>query len=241
MKTLQIAFLLIFQLACFGQTPEYGGWQTVYQETVGENSLKVEISFKLSTCGSYGLKSNSRWRTRNKISKNATLTFKFDWVNCDNQTHTENMSVDLNKQGIDDYVGNWFLGKTISKQPYDIKINGTAADQYNLAKRENQKVNSVEYPLLIEEVPSQSDAEKAKHNEDLKKHFGKMRVQIKPESDLDKTKRKLDSLRRKSDVNSDTHLQFQMGTRGDNATPNIQVESEAITVEQAPQTTTKKK
>jgi len=231
MKTLQIAFLLVFQLACFGQTPEYAGWQTVYQETVGENSLKVEISFKLSTCGSYGLKSNSHWRTRNDISKNATLTFKFDWVNCDNQTHTENMRVDLNKQGIDDYQGNWFLGKTISKPPYDIKINGTPADQYNSEKKEYQKVTSVDGALLIEEVPSQNDAEKAKKKQqEMDKRFGKTRLDV---NKKDKTFHLSPEVIHRNSASP--------GVRGDNSTPNIQVESEAITVEQAPQTTTKKK
>jgi len=213
------SFILLFAFnIAIGQTqtPEYGEWQTLYQETQGENVLKAEISFKVSVCGPYGLKGYSRWRTRNEISKNATLTFKFDWVDCDNKSHTENMRMDLNKQGIDDYQGNWFLGKTITKLPYNIKINGTPAEQYNSEKKENYKV--VDGTLIPNELNAPENDSKKK---EMYKRFGKTRPEI---------------LNKKDNT---FHLSPEVkhrnggggGTRGENTKPKIVAESLAITVQ----------
>ncbi|HTB53220.1 MAG TPA: DUF5675 family protein [Ferruginibacter sp.] len=131
----QCALLLIIILIgnrAYSQSSIYQdwtSWTTVYSENELPEPIKVQISFKLTRCTNGTIDGWPKFRINNQFERpGATVTFKFGFEDCEGQLSFQSVTVDLGKSGIDDGLGNWFMGIKTT-EIYDIKYNDPDKDK----------------------------------------------------------------------------------------------------------------
>ncbi|MBX3238374.1 MAG: hypothetical protein KIT80_06275 [Chitinophagaceae bacterium] len=108
-------------------------WETIYSENNSGHVVRVQISFKLTTCEKGSLYGNSYYRINNEFKREkASIRASFSYMNCKGETVVESYTVDMSKQGIDQDRGKWFLGTRIGRSYFDVKYtnyNNTSSKQ----------------------------------------------------------------------------------------------------------------
>lgn len=115
----------------------YTGWYTFFYNS--NPNVKVQISFSLASCKTDGsLMGYSYWRINNILSlPRANVKFYFDYLSCDGKINKEFVTVNLEKAGIDAYIGNHFIGYKIVKYPYNIVF-----ENYNKPTKSNGEIEN---------------------------------------------------------------------------------------------------
>lgn len=166
---------------------EYSSWQTVYSEETEAGVFKVEICFYLPLCES---DKSCRYKTRNEISKDNRVSFKFDYLDCDNITHSETVWVDLNKLGEYKSTSYFFYGKSVTKihdakLDFIVKNKKGSADGILIEEISNEKSNESNDKKIVDAQIITSDKEKMTNTE-LTKLLGKTRTNFKDSTKVEK-------------------------------------------------------
>lgn len=138
------ALAVLFSMTANAQDElRWTSWITVYQDNVNQ----VQVSFRVSECRSVGgedvLRGYSFYRTRNlRACERCHLRFSFQWEDCDGKLQTSHVTVPLEKEGIDQDLGMWFLGHRVTVPYFDVKF-----DDYGRAQREAEQKQKVEEQL----------------------------------------------------------------------------------------------
>lgn len=140
-KQINLFIILIIMFDVILQAQEWTGWTTVYQEGNPPNEIKVQISFKVKGCYEYS--PYSFYRIKNEFKTEGYVKFKFDYINCNDKKETQDVDVALNKQGIDQEMGMWFLGSSISRECYDIKCLKPTINKVQPSQDFVDKFNSI--------------------------------------------------------------------------------------------------
>ncbi len=92
-------------------TDDSGTWSQWYGVSNG-----VYVSFKLSHCENGMLSGYSFYRTNTTIGGvKGWLRFRYEFRDCEGDIRSEGVSVDLSKVGVDDNMGQWFMGNQVTK------------------------------------------------------------------------------------------------------------------------------
>jgi peroxiredoxin len=113
-----ILFIMIFPFVCEAQLGNWSPWVTVFQDDAHPYPHVVQVSFKLAThCLSY-----SYYRTNSTFNiQYGTVSFNYDYIDCDGKIQTERLTVNLDKPGVDfSQTGSWFIGSKVETQFRDV-------------------------------------------------------------------------------------------------------------------------
>lgn len=88
-----------------------GTWSQWYGVSNG-----VYVSYKLSHCVNGMLSGYSFYRTNTTIAGvKGWLRFRYEYRDCSGDIQSEGVDVDLSKVGVDDNMGQWFMGNQVTK------------------------------------------------------------------------------------------------------------------------------
>ena len=124
-------------ISLFGyDTIKANGWLGF--QNLGDTGTNVEIDFQTGKCTLYVY--GPSYKVKNNVArKGASITYSFDYVDCDGKTVTIKEGVNLDNIGIV-YTGEYY-GKYISRPPYDVVLNDP---NKNMAKRDMiDKLNGI--------------------------------------------------------------------------------------------------
>jgi len=115
MKSLILTFLaiIVFSLSTKAQT-NWSPWVTVYQDEAYPTPHFVQVSYSMAAhCNGY-----SHYRTNSNFEiQYGTVSFYYDYLDCDGQTQSEQITVELDKPGIYyNYTSTWFIGSKVVTQ-----------------------------------------------------------------------------------------------------------------------------
>ncbi|RZL47930.1 MAG: hypothetical protein EOP00_10565 [Pedobacter sp.] len=153
-------------------TRNYSKWYTVYEESNGPYSNKIQIAFSLNKCGNEGLIGYSFWKINNDINReNTHLTFKFDYEDCEGKIKHQTVTVICDKVGEDRDLGYWFFGYKVTRVAYDIKFydpnkgnNSSTGNGLNTNSNNGPNTNSEADRLIL-------DGDKAVNNNQFQEAY----------------------------------------------------------------------
>lgn len=152
MKTRYYALIIALLLADKVYAQNWTPWETL---TPG-----VQISFKISTCGSNPtvgkyLIGYSFYRTNNQVARDKTyVRGNFSWLDCEGEMHNSPFTIDLSESGIDDNRGQWFMGwkvvgvddvELIDYNEVERKEKGQLEEEENIAEVNQLVANGDSY------------------------------------------------------------------------------------------------
>ncbi|HVW14034.1 MAG TPA: hypothetical protein VHB54_09435 [Mucilaginibacter sp.] len=113
-----LGLLLITSFTANAQN-NWSPWVTVYQDNATPTPHVVQISFKMNAhCLGY-----SFYRTNTNFSiQYGTVSFSFDYLDCDGQPKGETVTVELDSPKMEAPIGYWFIGSQVITEYRDVKF-----------------------------------------------------------------------------------------------------------------------
>jgi hypothetical protein len=146
-------------------------WETIYSETIQGRVVRVQISFKVTTCINGSIKGYSFYRTNNEFNREDTyLDAKFAYTDCAGKAGIESYKVDMSKPGINQSVGLWFLGKQVNRTYFDVKYTSYARKPVASANKPASSGSGASSPIPREvSYPSKQQLEEKRRQEEQRK------------------------------------------------------------------------
>jgi phosphoribosylanthranilate isomerase len=158
MKKAIILFICLIGTFSVKGQGSWSSWVTVYQDDAYPTPHYVQVSYKMAAfCGGY-----SHYRTNTNFSgiEYGTVSFYFDYLDCDGLKKSEQVTVALDKPGVDFTItGMWFIGSKVVTQfrnvkPYfprtSSKLNSSSSqDNQASASFENAKKANSDKAILL--------------------------------------------------------------------------------------------
>lgn len=141
MKKQCVLFSLLLTFGIEALSQNWGPWITVYRN--GDHV--VEVSYKAGDCRKAR---QGYYRTRNShVLKNCWISFKMSFIGCEGAAQTF-ISIYLDKTGIVQNGGNWYMGSEITNPYFDLSMNGSCAAKKN-SNNEGERGNEGTKELIF--------------------------------------------------------------------------------------------